>query len=42
MGLRGLLEAFKLLPSDFLIYSKILTDTAFYRITSLSSYLRLK
>ena len=30
MGLRGLLEAFGVvLPSDFLIYSKILTDTAF-------------
>ena len=36
MGLRGLLEAFGVvLPSDFLIYSKILTDTAFIALPAL-------
>jgi len=36
MGLRGLLEAFGvILPSDFLIYSKILTDTAFIALPAL-------
>ena len=36
MGLRGLLEAFGVtLPSDFLIYSKILTDTAFIELPGL-------
>jgi len=36
MGLRGLLEAFGVvLPSDFLIYSKILTDTAFITLPAL-------
>lgn len=36
MGLRGLLEAFGVvLPSDFLIYSKILTDTAFIALSAL-------
>lgn len=35
-GLRGLLEAFGVvLPSDFLIYSKILTDTAFIALPAL-------
>lgn len=36
MSLRGLLEAFGVvLPSDFLIYSKILTDTAFIALPAL-------
>lgn len=36
MGLRGLLEAFGVvLQSDFLIYSKILTDTAFIALPAL-------
>ena len=36
MGLRGLLEAFGVvLPSDFLIYSKILTDTPFIALPAL-------
>ena len=36
MGLRGLLEAFGVvLPFDFLIYSKILTDTAFIALPAL-------
>lgn len=36
MGLRELLEAFGVvLPSDFLIYSKILTDTAFIALPAL-------
>ena len=36
MGLRGLLEAVGVvLPSDFLIYSKILTDTAFIALPAL-------
>ena len=36
MGLRGLLEAFGVvLPSDFLIYSKILIDTAFIALPAL-------
>jgi len=36
VGLRGLLEAFGVvLPSDFLIYSKILTDTAFIALPAL-------
>ena len=36
MGLRGLLEAFGVvLPSDVLIYSKILTDTAFIALPAL-------
>ena len=36
MGLRGLLEAIGVvLPSDFLIYSKILTDTAFIALPAL-------
>ena len=43
MGLRGLLEAFGVvLPSDFLIYSKILTDTAFIALPALVVWSRFK
>ena len=43
MGLRGLLEAFGVvLPSDFLIYSKILTDTAFIALPALGVWSTFK